>query len=128
MAATGGLLYASAIFSAPSTPSTSPSQYNMIRRDQIKQVPVKKEVNESELLSRLDKEGRGLYFSLDDESKKLARQLAADSGSIGVLGSGNTYRDAVEAAALYMAEQNMKIQERRLHNGMDRLPGKKKEL
>src|SRR5438552_1016627 len=39
----------------------------------------KEEMKESVLLGNLDKEGRALYFSLNDEGKKIARQLSAEA-------------------------------------------------
>ncbi len=85
----------------------------------------KPQIAESVLLSTLDKEGRGVYYSLDPEGKKLARQLAAESARAGEKQDPQAFRAAVNEAVRVMAEKTMHRQDRMLHNGMDRLSGKR---
>jgi len=78
------------------------------------------ELSEPALLNRLDKSGRFLYYSLDGESKRYARELAAQSEQRGER-RVKDFKKNVQTAALYMDMQRIRIQDRRLHNGMDRL-------
>ncbi len=129
MAAVGGMLFSSAIYSEARMhyPPSKDYQYqfksvrnNYADTEAFKAFSRQGEIPETEFLSHLDKEGRSMYQGLDKDNRKLARELAAQSSNRGVLGTERELRQAVETAAEHVAEQRIKLQDRRLHNGMDR--------
>lgn len=83
------------------------------------------EIEESVMLNNLDKEGRRAYYSLDHEGKRLARQLAAEAANMGFEQDEVLFKSAVDEAHAMITEKIMQQQDRRLHNGMDRLSEKR---
>ncbi|MGA8165489.1 MAG: hypothetical protein WB791_10815 [Waddliaceae bacterium] len=108
------------------------------------------QINEQELLSQLNKQGRALYQSLDSRGKALALKLANQgcegqnsceglnscrteknscSGEGGCQGqSSGPFKDknlAIRVAAKHLAKQRQSAARNMLNNGMDRIPGQR---
>lgn len=155
----GGLLLTNQIDGADATQNKYPIKYSSAkskgseagrRAPSRSRVRPQKQMNESDLLSQLSKQGRALYSSLTPEGKKLALELANQSceGKNGCKGLNSCKSDenscageggcqgkspgpfhnkneAVAIAAQHMAKQRLELSQQMLHRGMDKVAPKK---
>ena len=73
----------------------------------------------------VDKEHRAIYHGLGDEGKRLARTIGAEELKESSSFSEPNFNKAVEKAREEINQKAVRVQDRMLHNGMERFIDKK---